>query len=280
MNTHRRAGHASNPGANRAFTLIELLVVIAIIAILAAILFPVFAQAREKARQTSCLSNLKQLGTSIMMYTQDYDETFPLGQQDNWTGAWPTAVQPYVKSINVFRCPSDGNFSLPPNKASWLDTNWAGVPISYAANGMIGWDGSKNSIFGVMGMAQPSWMGTISRSLASVSRPADTIMIGEKHNSDAIKAGGNVGTLSSYGTGMLFIGDGWWSDGAPSELPNGTRTVTAAYPKGPAGAASTKHSEMTNFAFCDSHVKAMKPANTNPNPSTRPADNLWDATRQ
>ena len=65
----------------KAFTLIELLVVIAIIAILAAILFPVFAQAREKARQTSCLSNLKQIGTGIMMYTQDNEETYPLNNQ-------------------------------------------------------------------------------------------------------------------------------------------------------------------------------------------------------
>ncbi len=100
----------------RGFTLIELLVVIAIIAILAAILFPVFARAREKARQTSCLSNLKQITLGFMMYVQDYDERFIT---DDWTGQpgaclatcynecwWRFKVQPYVKNWNLFNCPS------------------------------------------------------------------------------------------------------------------------------------------------------------------------------
>src|ERR1700758_2151824 len=99
------------------FTLIELLVVIGIIAVLAAILFPVFAQAREKARQISCASNLKQLGLGVSLYVQDYDETYPTLDTNNpvlgvvndgsvkmWS-SWMPQVYPYVKSKDVFKCP-------------------------------------------------------------------------------------------------------------------------------------------------------------------------------
>jgi len=102
----------SKRAGSGAFTLIELLVVIAIIAILAAILFPVFAQAREKARQASCLSNMKQLGLGITMYAQDYDDALVPGQQDNGASAtprylyWGTLIQPYLKNFDVMWCPS------------------------------------------------------------------------------------------------------------------------------------------------------------------------------
>jgi prepilin-type N-terminal cleavage/methylation domain-containing protein/prepilin-type processing-associated H-X9-DG protein len=95
---------------SRGFTLIELLVVIAIIAILAAILFPVFAKAREKARQSSCLSNVKQIGLGFMMYAQDYDETLPGGNVGG-TGWWGNAIAPYVKNTQILTCPSKkGNY--------------------------------------------------------------------------------------------------------------------------------------------------------------------------
>ena len=100
----------------KAFTLIELLVVIAIIAILAAILFPVFAQAREKARAITCISNLKQMGLGMMMYSQDYDERMVLWQQTSGNNTWDgqgyalsydRLLQPYIKNNNVSGCPSD-----------------------------------------------------------------------------------------------------------------------------------------------------------------------------
>ena len=95
----------------RGFTLIELLVVIAIIAILAAILFPVFAKAREKARQSSCLSNMKQIGVAALSYVQDYDERTPLRNgwyftTDNHAQSWAARLVPYIKNAQIWKCPS------------------------------------------------------------------------------------------------------------------------------------------------------------------------------
>ncbi len=125
-----RGGVGPSPG----FTLIELLVVISIIAVLAAMLFPVFARSREKARQAACTSNLKQIGIALQMYTDDYDGTYPRGQFWPFDGTqlWSVVVAPYVKNTDVFKCPSQGSdpYGYGYNIAYW----GAGNPV----NGMHG----------------------------------------------------------------------------------------------------------------------------------------------
>jgi prepilin-type N-terminal cleavage/methylation domain-containing protein/prepilin-type processing-associated H-X9-DG protein len=127
MRTHKKE--------NWAFTLIELLVVIAIIAILAAILFPVFAKARERAKQSTCLNNLKQFGVAFQTYYQDYDEHFPMqGGTQAWgdRAGWSEMIYPQIKSFDVYRCPSDpkSNVSYTMNAACSVPQNSA---VTYAA---------------------------------------------------------------------------------------------------------------------------------------------------
>jgi len=152
--TSREGRHTS-----RAFTLIELLVVIAIIAILAAILFPVFARARENARRSSCLSNTKQIGLAILQYTQDYDEKLP----PRYTGDgvtvgytfWMAMVMPYAKSNQLFFCPSDSQSN---SNSTVTSSN-----VSYGWN-TVGLDNP------------PDGSGT---ALAAIANVAETIMLGE-----------------------------------------------------------------------------------------------------
>ncbi len=160
----------------RGFTLIELLVVIAIIAILAAILFPVFARARENARKATCQSDLKQLGLGMVMYCQDYDETFPLlnsvppndlsapSTAFNWQSGygqwqdWATRIQPYVKNTGVYRCPS--------NQVVDCGINY-GVPTNaYDSTGAV-----------VTFFGQPP---TPPIAQAKLAKPSETMMITEK----------------------------------------------------------------------------------------------------
>lgn len=268
----------------RGFTLIELLVVIAIVAILAAFLFPVFAQARGKARQSSCMSNMKQLGLGVTQYAQDYDGLFPRSQSSGssanlWSNSWAVTSQPYVKSFDVYRCPSDPDTAI--QDASWA---WAGIGISYASNSYLKRDnGSVQPVtIGPFGMGAGNQMSdywvTESLSDADISRPADSILIAERHNGDVRKAGSPCNCTNYYsGLGGTL---GASISGIPVKIPDGTIAATTAYPDGPNGGVSVPHNGMANFAFVDGHVKAMKPANTNPDPTNRAQDNMWDATRR
>ena len=144
------------------FTLIELLVVIAIIAILAAILFPVFAQAREKARAITCVSNEKQIGLACLMYTQDYDEVYPLSWDE--AGFWVSAVDPYIKSSGVQA------WALGTHDTVWqCPDDTTGDTVSYSANPML------------LGGGAPDWGFPVvpSASLGKVNSPADCVLAGE-----------------------------------------------------------------------------------------------------
>ncbi|HVL39242.1 MAG TPA: prepilin-type N-terminal cleavage/methylation domain-containing protein [Fimbriimonadaceae bacterium] len=284
----------------RGFTLIELLVVIAIIAILAAILFPVFAQAKAAAKKTSALSNVKQLGMANMMYLGDNDDKFTFAIGASWWGEtdsnWVFNTQPYIKSYGLMIDPTD-----PKSKATWdswmRGSAWADatfLPISFGANGFVSgpWNVSRNGFptKGVMGLDQPWWLLDTSANHTAVSNPAQTIMLASRHDGQRM-----------YGTGLYFSGWNWWDgpwagggngglipDGGTTQgndldmQRNGQPYVSQngfVYNKNNHNGGVSMHNGVGIFVFTDGHAKAMAPVATNPNQRNRPQDNMWDAYR-
>jgi prepilin-type N-terminal cleavage/methylation domain-containing protein/prepilin-type processing-associated H-X9-DG protein len=208
------------------FTLIELLVVIAIIAILAAILFPVFARARENARRASCQSNLKQIGLGVLQYIQDYDERYPLRRGTANDGVndphnmWYGGITPYLKSAQIFQCPSDSNA---PNAS--LDH---GGYSDYFYNSLLH-----------------------NKSQARLSATAQTIMLGD---------------IGYYSTDParedLKISDGCDNDNDGDTCTNPPTTPApgglATIDNGGRVPSAQRHLEGANYAFADGHVKWFK----------------------
>jgi prepilin-type N-terminal cleavage/methylation domain-containing protein/prepilin-type processing-associated H-X9-DG protein len=235
------------------FTLIELLVVIAIIAILAAILFPVFAGAREKARQTACLSNMRQLGTATNMYLQDYDETYPAAGLDNpnwgpgpWgegrrslpnyrsQSRWLPQLLPYVHNLQVFVCPSDTLATRNQNNGQPWTTPF---PVSYGPNLFFV---SPRALFGGPSDAV---------SLASVDQPTEKYLLGD--------------CAQSRGFSLDLIANLRYANYDPSLAQNGWsaseffQSGRGAVPDNEAGSLA-RHAQGGNVMYADGHVKWLR----------------------
>ncbi len=246
MNQFRKT--SSGPSQKiRAFTLIELLVVIAIIAILAAILFPVFARARENARRTSCLSNLKQIGLGVMQYTQDYDEfypttgTYPLpyGGTYNRFGVWKVYTYPYVKSTQIYACPSSANpttefYILPGGETL---TFQGGRERSYGVNEFVI-------------TAQPSLtVPPTPISLSALNAPTLVPMIADA-------------TSPSWNNPWRFINANW--TGNPTTPPSAVVPELA------------RHFDGASILFADGHAKWRKQESLGPDPARQSQPNGAD----
>ena len=244
----------------KGFTLIELLVVIAIIAILAAILFPVFQKVRENARRTACLSNMKQIGLAVTQYYQDNDEkgpngTDPYGRCSGW--AWE--VYTYVKSTGAFHCPDDGNVGA--------------AASSYGMNANLAIQGTTGAQDSSTGLA-----------ISQFNSPANTVLLFETANSRQYDitdpSGSTVDTAtkaksdncfnglspSGYGIGNDYDPSGSYGEKASAAQPGdgytkyGTGWLRNSLQNGQFLAPTGRHTDGSNFLMADQHAKFFRPS--------------------
>jgi len=272
---------------SKAFTLIELLVVIAIIAILAAILFPVFAQAKAAAKKTSCLSNAKQLGLGVLMYMGDSDDVFvPVKNCDQEGGApcgwwpadynnrdWPYTVQPYIKNdykgSSIFHCTSEsydplhlwGGTANTQGLTADQYHRWTASYVNYGMNVSYlqpdpGCAGAQTIDAGGAGGNGTPMMG-IPISSTSMDAPADTVMMTDTKqevSSSLAFYPSSVATAPGLLGGNAKACEWWGSWGVDS----GYETNIDVAPKTGTGDVSTRHNG-TNVSFCDGHSKSLAP---------------------
>lgn len=264
--------------AEQAFTLIELLIVIAIISIIAAILFPVFAQAREKARQTTCISNERQLGEAFLQYQQDFDEFYPNGTNGNTNGlSWAGPIYQYVRSLGAFQCPDDLTVVPNPVKPSASSVGFTMYPISYSVNqNLLATSITINSATLLYGA------GLLACAASREVAPAQTVLLYEVNGDYApfndaqeLRNGGTGNRNNEYyspaGNGVTYQrnGGGPNDDGCMATgVLGGAATTSVVRPAiggvcGPNAivfkAAAGVHSGGSNFVLADGHVKWLNP---------------------